>query len=332
MNKKILLTGGFGLCGRATLDELLKKDYDITVFEINTTENRDIAKKYQEKVEIVWGDIRNFDDVKKSVKGKDFVIHMAAILPPLADENPKLARGVNVEGTKNIIKSMEKADQEAKLIYTSSIAIYGDRRQNPYIHVSDDPNPGDDIYAQQKLECEELIKGSKLNWTILRLTYIVSMEKLDLNPLMYHMPLETCIEICHANDVGLALANAIESKEVWGKILNIAGGTKCRIIYGDYIHRMLEIFGLGGDLLPKDAFSDKAFHCGFMDTKKSQKLLQYQRYTLDNFFEDVKETVKVSRFFIKIFQLIVRPIAKKYLLDKSPFYDGGKGEQIKAAP
>ncbi|MGV9173692.1 MAG: NAD-dependent epimerase/dehydratase family protein [Promethearchaeia archaeon] len=321
MKKKILLTGAFGIVGQGTLNELLNKDYyDIRVLEMENQKNKEIAKEYQDEVDIVWGDIRNLRDVKEAVKGRDCIIHVAAIIPPLADEKPELARAVNVGGTKNIIEAMEEEPQNPKLIYTSSIAIYGDRRQNPYIQVSDEPHPGEDQYARQKLECENLIKNSNLEWVICRLTYIVSMDKLDLDPLMYHMPLETCIEICHGNDVGLALTNAIESEDIWGKTLNLAGGPKCRIVYGDYIHKMLDIFGLGGDLLPKDAFSERPFHCGFMDTRESQELLEYQRYTLDEYFEDVKEKVKVSRFFIKTFQLIARPIAKKYLLDKSPFY------------
>lgn len=330
MTEKILLTGAFGIVGQGVLNELLKKQYDIRVFEIKNKRNKSIAEKYKKNIEIMWGDIRNYEDIKKAVKGQDVIIHVAAVIPPLADEQPEFAREVNVEGTKNIIRAMESEPKKLKLIYTSSIAIYGDRRLNPYIQVTDPPNPGNDEYAKQKLECEHLIKASNLQCVIFRLTYIVSMDKLEMDPLMYHMPLETCIEICHADDVGLALANAVGNENIWGKILHIAGGPKCRIIYGDYIHKMLDMFGLGGDLLPKDAFSDKPFHCGFMDTKESQKELQYQRYTLEDYFKDVKEKVKVSRFFIKMFQFIVRPIAKKYLTDKSPFYKNDGEEHVEA--
>ncbi|MHA1804706.1 MAG: NAD-dependent epimerase/dehydratase family protein [Promethearchaeota archaeon] len=318
---KILLTGAFGNVGLSTLEELIERGHDIKIFELKNDKNLKIAKKYENKIELIWGDLRNYSEVQKAVSNVDIVIHVGAIIPPLADQNPTLAEEVNVGGTKNVIKAMECQKKKPKLIFTSSIAVYGDRRESPLIKTTDPINPNkDDPYAHQKVQCEQLIQNSSLEWLILRLTYIVSMEKLALDPLMFHMPLETCIEICHTRDVGYAIANAVEKPEVWGNILNIAGGPKCRIIYRDYIHKMLDLFGLGGDLLPQEAFSNEEFHCGFMDTQKSQELLQYQRYTLEDYFEEVKKKVEFSRFMNRLFPLIVRPIAKRMLLSKSPFY------------
>lgn len=317
---KVLLTGAFGNVGLSTLDELLNKKYDVRIFEIQNKKNENIAEEYKD-IEVMWGDLRNVEDVNRAVAGVDVVIHVAAIIPPLADEQPKFAEEVNVGGTSNVIQAMEKQDKKPRLIFTSSIAIYGDRRKSPYIYTTDAPNPSQgDEYAIQKLKCEEIIRNSSLNWTIFRLTYIVSVAKLEMDPLMFSMPLETCIEICHTKDVGLALANAVENLEIWGEILNIAGGPHCRIIYRDYLHRMFDLFGFGGDLLPSKAFSDKAFHCGFMDTERSQELLQFQRYTLEDYLQEVKKETEVSSFFIKFFTLISRPIAKKVMLDKSPYY------------
>ena len=97
---------------------------------------------------------------------------------------------------------------------------------------------------------------------------------------MFKMPLDTCIEICHTKDVGLALANAVEKDKIWGKIMHIAGSEKCRITYKQYIGRMMDIFGLGKDFLPDEAFSKDNFHCGFMTTEESQKSLNYQNNSL----------------------------------------------------
>jgi nucleoside-diphosphate-sugar epimerase len=207
------------------------------------------------------------------------------------------------------------------MIYTSSISIYGDRRDDPFIKVSDCPNPNkDDTYAKQKLLCEDIIKRSNISRSIFRLSYIVSPGKIDLDPLMFEMPLETCIEVCHTKDVGLALVNALDNPNIWGNTYNIAGGPKCRIVYRDYLHRMLDIFGLNGNLLPPSAFSSDEFHCGFMDTEESQNLLKYQEHTLEDYFEEVKKEVKSMRIINKLFPLINRPIAKKRLLNNSPYY------------
>lgn len=317
---KVLLTGAFGNVGRGVLSELKNKNHEITAFDIKSDDNLEMAKKYESEANIIWGDLRNYDDVKKVIQGKDIVLHTGAIIPPLADEKPDLAEEVNVEGTRNIVRAMEEDPRKSKLIFTSSISVYGDRRENPFITTNDSLNPPDE-YAKQKLKGEKIIKDSDLKWSIFRLSMVVSADKLEMDPLMFEMPPETCLEIIHSKDVGLALANGIESDEIWGEVLNIAGGKDCRIIFRDYLHRMFDAFGLGGDFLPLEAFSRSDFHCGFMDTEKSQKLLNYQRHTLEDYFEEVEEKTRTKRFLSETFPLIARPLTKKRLLEKSPYID-----------
>ena len=314
---KILLTGSFGNVGLSTLKELLKRKYDVRVFDIKNKKNRRISNKFKHQVEIIWGDITKLKDIEKAVSGCDVIIHVAAIIPPLADRYPKLAESVNVGGTSNIIEAMKNQPKKPKLIFTSSVAIYGDRLNNPLIKLTDPLTPNHhDEYAKQKVRCEEIVKKSGLEWVICRLTYIVSLNKLQMDPLMFEMPLNTCIEICDTKDVGLALVNAIECEEVWGEILHIAGGERCRITYREYLNEMLGIFGIGNKVLPEEAFSSKGFHCGFMTTDKSQSLLNYQRHTIDDYFYDVRKKVAFTRFWTTIF----RPFARKYLLNKSYYY------------
>jgi nucleoside-diphosphate-sugar epimerase len=315
---KVLLTGAFGNVGLSTLKELIKRNHDIRVFDIRTKRNKRYANKYKKDIEVVWGDLRNNSSVERAISDRDIVIHVAAIIPPLADKKPKFAETVNVGGTANIIEAIKNQPKKPKLIFTSSVAVYGDRLENPLITTTDHLNPNpDDEYAKQKIKCEDLIKNSNLDWAIFRLTYIVSLNKLQMNPLMFEMPLDTSIEICDTNDVGLALANAIESDEIWGEIMHIAGGERCRISYREYLYEMLDIFGIGHDFLPEEAFRrDRGFHCGFMSTDKSQALLNYQRYTLDDYFNAVRKKVAFSRFFTSM----VKPIVQKFLLNKSNYY------------
>jgi nucleoside-diphosphate-sugar epimerase len=312
-----LLTGPFGNVGLSTLKELLKRKYDVRVFDIKNKKNRRISNKFKHQVEIIWGDIKNPKDVEKAVSGCDVILHVAAIIPPLADRYPKLAEAVNVGGTSNIIKAMENQPQKPKLIFTSSVAIYGDRLRNPLIKTTDPLTPNHhDEYAKQKVRCEEIVRKSGLEWVICRLTYIVSLNKLQMDPLMFEMPLDTCIEICDTKDVGLALTNAIESEEIWGETLHISGGERCRITYREYLNEMLDIFGIGNNVLPEEAFSTNGFHCGFMTTDKSQALLNYQRHTIDDYFFEVRKKVAFTRFWT----MMVRPFARKYLLKKSKYY------------
>ncbi len=316
----VLLTGAFGNVGRSALCELISKGHTVRVFEMNTPQNQKYAQRYEHnpQVEIVWGDLCNLSQVVNAFDDSiEVVIHLAAIIPPLADKNPELARKVNAGGTENILTAISAQSEPARLIYTSSISVYGDRVKNPLIKVTDPVAPNeDDEYAKTKVVAETLIKNSGIEWAIFRLTYIVSPEKLDMDPLMFCMPLKTCIEICHTKDVGLALANAVENGEIWGSVHHIAGGEKCRTTYKEYIDCMLDIFGLGSNCLPEEAFSTGKFHCGFMDTHRSQTLLHYQRHTLEDYYREVKRKVGWKRWLM----WSVRWAARIHLLRKSKFY------------
>jgi len=313
----VLLTGAFGNVGLSTLKELLKNDYNVRVFEVYNRRNRKLAKKFKNKIDIVWGDLRNKDDVESAVKEEDVIIHLAAIIPPLADVNTSLAESVNVGGTKNLLNAIKNQAKKPKLIFTSSIAVYGDRRDNPMIKTTDilAPSRGD-YYALTKITAEKLIRDSGVDFAIFRLTYITSVNKLNMDPLMFHMPLDTSIEICDTKDVGLALANAVECDEVWGDTFNIAGGERCRITYRAYLNDMMQIFGLGRNYLPEEGFAEKDFHCGFCDTDKSENLLHYQRHTLKEYYKEVQSKVGAKRRFMPMFKWMIR----LNLLKKSEFY------------
>ncbi|MCF2139575.1 MAG: NAD(P)-dependent oxidoreductase [Candidatus Lokiarchaeota archaeon] len=316
---QILLTGAFGNVGMSVLTELLNRGYFVRIFELPTKRNKKIASQFIQthNVEIIWGDLRNYLDILKAMENIDYVFHIGAIIPPMADKLPKLAEAVNVGGTHNVLKAIKAQKNPPKILYTSSISVYGDRRDNPWIRTTDSLNPSpNDKYGDQKMRAELMVRNSGLEWCIFRLTYITSMNKLDLDPLMFEMPLETCIEICDTKDVGLAVVNTIENDAVWGNIFNIAGGNACRTTFGEYLITMLKLFGLGDDILPADAFSHEKFHCGWLDTQKSQEILHYQRTTLQSYYEEVKYKARFTRIFATLF----RPIAKAIILRRSPYF------------
>ena len=316
----VLLTGAFGNVGKSTLDALLTRGHSIRIFDIDSPQNRKYAQSLESpSIEIIWGDLRNKTDIEKAFHDDiDVVIHIAAIIPPLADKNPRLAEAVNVGGTKNLLDVMKTQKDPPSIIYTSSIAVYGDRVNNPYIRSTDPVDiHSEDIYTQTKLKAEALVRDAHIPWVIFRLTYIVSPDKIQMDPLMFHMPLKTSIEICHTKDVGVALANAVTCEKIWGDIFHIAGGEKCRTTYEEYIGNMMEIFGLGSDLLPPEAFSTGKFHCGYMDTTRSQALLQYQSITLEDYYQEVRKKVSTWSWITRFFKWIIR----EYLLSKSEFYE-----------
>ena len=181
IKKRILLTGASGTVGFETLKHLVKNsNYEITVFDVKTPKSVKKLAPFLRRVEIVYGDICSASDVEKVSYNKDFAIHLAAIIPPLADINPELAYRVNVKGTENLIHALEKNSPQCHFLFSSSISVYGDRLSNPEIFVTDPltPSPGDQ-YGETKVLCEKAIQQSNLSWSIFRLAAIMGNHKIS---------------------------------------------------------------------------------------------------------------------------------------------------------
>ncbi len=314
--KQILITGAAGSIGYETLKQLMKKNkYEITVLDLDNKKSRKRLEIYKNVINIVYGSINDYELIKTLVKGKDVVIHLAAVIPPLADKNPELTRKVNYFGTKNIVDAINETNKNCFLVYSSSVSVYGDRISNPWIKVGDDLNPSEgDYYALTKIETEKMIISSKINYTIFRLTGI--MGRPDIDPLMFHMPLDTKLEIATTIDTATAFVKSIEyEKELKHKIFNLGGGEKCRTTYREFLTNMFKIYGLNIKYLKDMAFAEKNFHCGyFLDGDKLNDILHFRHDTLETYYNRVdKETKRTTRFFSR---MLSQPIIY-FLLKKS---------------
>src|SRR5512137_1516069 len=170
---KVLLTGGFGNIGQHTITQLLKKGHQVRCLDLDTKANRQTAREFKGRVETLWGDVTSRSDVEAAVKGQDAVVHLAFVLDVMWSElYPKEARKVNVGGTSNVIEAMKSGlSQGRKLVFISSVGVFG-RTQHlpPPLKASDPVNPTT-VYAHHKIECEEMVKNSGLDWSIFRLTF-----------------------------------------------------------------------------------------------------------------------------------------------------------------
>jgi len=312
----ILLTGASGTVGIEVLRQLVLLDeVKLTVFDKKTSRATKLFAPFKDRINILYGDLCNEVDLKLIPDNIDVAIHLAAIIPPLADEKPDLAYKVNVLGTKGIIELLEKKSPNAFLLYSSSISVYGDRVSNPYITVNDALQPSDgDVYARTKIEVEEMIQNSKLDWSIFRLTAIMKNHK--ISKLMFHMPLNTMLEICTPKDAAKAFVEAINKREVLSKrIFNLGGGTECCITYEKFLQKSFMLFGLGTLNFPPNTFAMRNFHCGILkDGDVLESLLHFRHDTLDTYFADTKRSVP---FFTKLSCTLFRIFIKRVLSNQS---------------
>lgn len=208
---KVLLTGAFGNIGMSTIEELLKQGHQVVCFDLKTKANQRAAQVFKNRLQIRWGNIRNPNELKAAVIGQEAVIHLAAIIPPQADLRPQLAEEVNIGGTRNLLEVLEALTEPPRLIYASSMAVYGHTQdQEPPRTINDPINPFEP-YAKHKAQCEQLIRASKLPWAILRLSAVPMLNQPLLRAtvrLMFEAGPHNRIEFVHSRDVGLALAKS----------------------------------------------------------------------------------------------------------------------------
>ncbi len=314
---KILITGAFGNVGLYTLKNLLNGGHKIRVLELKNKNNLkifdDLQKNNGNGIDVVWGDITDITSVRRAVKEQEIIIHQAFIIPALSEQKPNWAWEINVEGTRNLLRAAVEEEVKAKIVFTSSVSVFGETQdQKPPRKMEDQVKPTDN-YSHHKVVCEQLVRISGLKWTILRLGAVLSPSLCEIDPMLFSVSLNNRIELVHAADAGSALANAAVSEEVWGKTLLVGGGKKCQMLQRDFITRVLDEVGLG--MFPEKAFSSRPFYTDWMDTSESQHLLKYQEKDLDDFLAEIRRILGVRRYLIRA----VKPIIKYWILKKSPY-------------
>ncbi len=325
---KVLVTGAFGNLGYSTLEALVANEHEITTLDILSSNTRKISKKFAKlgKLHSLWGSVTDEEIVVEAVKNQDCIIHFAGVTPPFTDTNPRIAYEINVEGTKNIVKAAMSIEKSPRIIFPSSISIYGPLHPSSEPRNAEHPIKPSDEYSRNKAEAEKAIQESDLPWIILRITAVPSLSVLKNNlSLLYNIPMDQKIEFAHTKDIGEAIAKTV-SIEAINKVLLLGGGEKSQYTNREFIREMLGVLGV--KMLPEEVFKnprskDDWYYTGWLDTKESQKLLNYQTLSFDDYLDEIKKNTRLLRFIITIF----RPIVRKILICKSPYYMENKKQK-----
>jgi NAD dependent epimerase/dehydratase len=154
---KVFITGGCGFIGSHLCEFLLEENYDVVVFDRYNT-NNDWGwletSKYKNDINVILGDIRDYDSVYKSMKGCDVVYHLAALIGiPYSYLSPLAYIKTNVEGTYNVLESAKNLDI-SQILVTSTSETYGSAQYIPI----DEKHPlvGQSPYSASKIGSDHL--------------------------------------------------------------------------------------------------------------------------------------------------------------------------------
>ena len=159
-DSKILITGGGGLIGSTIADQLIERGAGKVVLLDNFLRGShdNVAPALESgKAELVVGDIKDRELVRRLVKDVDSVVHMAALRINHCIEEPRLAFEVMFEGTFNVFQESVDAGIE-RIVAASSSSIFGqadtfptDEMHHPYNDTT--------LYGAGKIASEGMLRS-----------------------------------------------------------------------------------------------------------------------------------------------------------------------------
>jgi UDP-glucose 4-epimerase len=263
--KKILVTGGAGTIGSNLVDLLAEGGAREIVVLDNFVRGRraNLAQALPSGVvEVVEGDIRDADTVRKATEGADLVFHLAAIRITQCAQEPRLANEVLVDGTFNVLEAAVEAGV-GKVIASSSASVYGMAETFPTTE-HHHPYRNDTFYGAAKAFNEGMLRSFHamcgLDYVALRYFNVYGprmdihglytevlirwMERIEAGepPLILGDGTQT-MDFVDVRDIARANVLAAES-DVTDEVFNVASGTETSL--RELAQGLLEAMGASG--------------------------------------------------------------------------------------
>ena len=151
--ERVLVTGAAGSLGREVCAELSTGGKRVVGFDQQPPENGAAGATQ------AWaqGDIRDADPTSSSVPGAhgiDTIVHLAAVLAPVADRDPSTGFSVNVGGMLNVLETARTLKLR-KVVWASSAGIFSGLPRDRMI-ANESPVAPVNIYQATKVACEVL--------------------------------------------------------------------------------------------------------------------------------------------------------------------------------
>lgn len=132
MDVDILITGGTGSFGQATVGHLLRLETPprrVIVFSRDELKQHDMARALRnldagERLRFFIGDVRDAERLRTAFRGVDYVIHAAAMKQvPACEYNPTEAIDTNIGGAVNVVKAAIEAGVRHVLALSTDKAV-----------------------------------------------------------------------------------------------------------------------------------------------------------------------------------------------------------------
>jgi len=305
--KVVFVTGGSGTMGRETLKQLLSRSsrFKVRALVRMSDKNRKIMKKIAcPALEVIWGDMTDYETILKGVTDADYVLHIGAMVSPAADKYPKETLYTNIGSTLNIIKAIKAQPDpdQVHFAYVSTVAMTGGRTDPVHWgRVGDPINPSIfDYYGISKVFSEMLTYECGLKyWAAIRQTGQHPCNDNTVGePIVFHQAPNNVLEWSTSIESGICMANLCEDwvpEDFWKKAYNLSSGAGYRLTSWEFTDIPLEPFGIKyKDVIDVRMAAPYNFHGHYYtDADKLEEYLHFRCIPAKQYWAGVKHEMEL---------------------------------------
>lgn len=309
--KKVLVTGSEGFIGSHLTERLVELGADVTALvQYNSFNNwgwiDTFDKEVKNSIQVVTGDIREYDGMKRIIKGQDVVFHLAALIAiPYSYLSPMAYVRTNVEGTTNVLEACRDYNVE-KIIHTSTSETYGTAL---YVPIDEKhPMQGQSPYSASKIGADKIAESfyKSFNLPVATIrpfnTYGPRQSARAVIPTIISQILSGKTEIKlgsltptrdfnYVKDTAEAFVKIAESDKTVGKVIN--AGSNYEISIGDTAKKIIQLIGKDVNIICDDERirpENSEVNRLWADNSKIKQLTEWRpKYSIE---EGLKETIE----------------------------------------
>jgi dTDP-glucose 4,6-dehydratase len=257
---QVLVTGAGGFIASHLIERLVKEGAQVRAFIRYNSRNdvgmlRLASTEVFSALEIVQGDLRDVEAVRKAVKGVDTVFHLGALIAiPYSYVNPREVIDVNIMGTLNVLMAARDATVR-RVVHTSTSEVYGTAQYTPI----DEKHPlqGQSPYSASKIGADKIAESFYRSFDVpvvtLRpfntygprqsaraviptiITQALTRDQVKLGSL------DPMRDFTYAADTANGFVRVAEAENVLGEDINLGNDNTIRI--GDLAEKIFNIIG-----------------------------------------------------------------------------------------
>ena len=167
---KVLVTGAGGFIGSHLTEELVKQGETVRAFvRYNSRDDmgllEELPREVRDQIEVVGGDLKDPDGVRKAVKGCQRIFHLGALIAiPYSYVHPFNFTQANVLGTGHLLDACLENPHLERVVLTSTSEVYGTARYVPI----DEKHPlqAQSPYAASKIAADKLAESYHLSFDL----------------------------------------------------------------------------------------------------------------------------------------------------------------------